>query len=1199
MQKNRKLPYAPEALLFLWIFLASIGSVLAVTYYVYSGDVSAGKAELTDQYTLTGLFQPLSFAADLVLSLLWFLLLYGIYQRRGPENLLARSLLSAAAGAGAGAASHFLSLAVLPSVCARAGLPFSAEGHLIAFLPYLLECVLLFFGTFWVLELLHRLTLRVKRPLLPAILGALLFSYAAVESLAMLAFPWLHTFYSYMPHGSTVPAPPTYPAFWEHAKMNLFWWLQPGTQSHSILMLLLLVGTIIVLLLTIRGADRKRRKNMLRLRQEDAGRDLLARDHGDTLVVYANAQDLLERPQRRLAWQAFLRRNGNAVHSARTETSFLYDRGLCMNAEAAAQDPERIAADPRTHVLLYQRTLSFPTLTRRQQEKLAEALEAKAAEGYRVIVQDSAGAGLFRRTAAERRLNEQFLPDNTGRLAIPQEVIDAYDGLKETRSIVHELSAEAKRSDDPFLREKTDILLSGEDPVAQFYDLLLLAEYCIHLRALRCFSDPARTEPVPADKLRRLTLGTLADAQRIPDLRFADPDLAQSVYDMSVLASYDGKTDLKTKYVRYNDLCTTVVRIRNRFLGHGAMTYFVNGAVLVRMAKLDRALLRVFLDASANPQGSFRLNAAASGAKAMVRIERSDDLPGITEIPARITRGGRIYYFAGWDRSEGGTTFDYLDFRTGQYLCFRAGDLQHPISIPLALRGGTGPSLVVEEPTDTAETPIAAAPQADGDPQADAAQQEPASAEPLSPADAKKRNKRRINWLNGWQNAAFLEYSEVGSEIWDMLNSDWKHLANLNYLNLATYEDRYLYPIFGEKDYTQDEFIRRLHLTLLQVEPACALRLFSLAHLKKRAAELAEDGTAALPIDASVVESLTRGTVTSGFLTPDSQTRIAVIGEDLPKLQNPYPWIRSLAIDTFSDPEDLMIWALNGAKTRRPSLLENEVAPTGRREEKGTLSADWMFARKSRAYWRILDDLGADSLLRSNTVFLSGFFRNLFDFPDPQTAANGLFEFLEFSVRSTHYFLLAASKKQPEREDFSPDFQTMCERILANTAPDSPLYARVRQRTFPVPPNLRRQLEALRETLPFDFDGSEIDFPGLGRLLRTLRNSTRGHGILSARNSAVLWVILLYAAVMMGEFLDLRELFIVPKTDPAPDAYGIEGTGLIWRYGIDAKTEHMLPDNNLYFLVRDGLPCPLHGYTSGRPRYLNYFTGTFVTPEFV
>ena len=72
--------------------------------------------------------------------------------------------------------------------------------------------------------------------------------------------------------------------------------------------------------------------------------------------------------------------------------------------------------------------------------------------------------------------------------------------------------------------------------MAQFYTLLKMAEYCIHIRALIMLCGQFPADSRIYEKIINPSFGTLCDLQEEPELIFQDPELAGALRWLDMLS---------------------------------------------------------------------------------------------------------------------------------------------------------------------------------------------------------------------------------------------------------------------------------------------------------------------------------------------------------------------------------------------------------------------------------------------------------------------------------------------------------------------------------------------------------------------------------------------------------------------------------------------------------------------------------------
>lgn len=841
----------------------------------------------------------------------------------------------------------------------------------------------------------------------------------------------------------------------------------------------------------------------------------VASDSCRRLILYVVPDDILRVPSVSLYWLYFLFLNGNNAVLTRNLSAFRKgdDYFTCFLPYANGELQE---ADYEDKVCLYIHNFMFASEPAPEKEqKIMDFLRSMEQRGFHVIAYQYFYTGSdpdFR--AAQKKIQNQellygpFLSAKDAMVRIPLDHMNQYEARRQAKMIYLKIRRLLLDTEgDPFLEDELYDLCVGSGIVAQFYTLLKMAEYCIHIRALCMLCSNSESDHGTCGKIINPSFGTLCGLQEEPELAFQDPELAGALRWLDMLSCTKGTSQIKTRRASYNELCQVMVRLRNRFVGHGTMIYSMDEQVLAPLATAVHRLVQVFLD------GSRQLPPGA-------RI-----LPSLTEssIPACLeTETGRCY-FSGIDQAG---YISYLDFSTGRYVSTHR---DRPLECVLLNVPACGDNARLAFPV-------------------------PEKAVPLSDPAAEKE---RVRFLRKWSaNPAtvWTFYSDAG--IFDRIPVD----LNCPYMKKAYFENEYAEKILHRKPTPE-----LWHDFLLETA-RCVVHLFDAPEwdwiLDSRNQE------------SPFLRHYIMDKAAEGELLPGAPLKIGVLGTPAHALINPYPWILSLEVQQFASYEALLGWASNTSSDHDRRTLGKNTRKQGREQA--------LFRQRTVFYRTLLKELDCPSPLLSPNLYVSGFFKNLFDYDDIETSAMAIFDFLEFTLLCVLYCLLGSQGIPPEKSLVNPDFQSIGELILAHCPVGSPIYENIHQRYAKIPPHCAELQDRLTRYLPFSIKGGRMDFGNLTRILRLLRNATRGHGFIQEDNAGVLWQLLLYYALICCKFLKLQDFRLE-----------VSGRGVRIGYADDLT---FLSD---YFIVENEVPCPLWEMKKQKRQYINYFHGAYVVPDLV
>lgn len=184
------------------------------------------------------------------------------------------------------------------------------------------------------------------------------------------------------------------------------------------------------------------------------------------------------------------------------------------------------------------------------------------------------------------------------------------------------------------------------------------------------------------------------------------------------------------------------------------------------------------------------------------------------------------------------------------------------------------------------------------------------------------------------------------------------------------------------------------------------------------------------------------------------------------------------------------------------------------------------------------------------------------------------------------YAALLELAGEPVAEKYvNPDFEALGENILKFVRKGTESWDRLYNGIFILPEACRKLHEKLQELLPYEITGETMDFRGLVHILRLLRNATRGHGTIQEDQAAVLWNLLLYYSLMCGSFLNLKNFGL----------YVSDGRVFA---GYENNYENGYREMSDYFMADGNVPCILWEAKKKIRRYINYFYGNYVVPDY-
>jgi len=205
-------------------------------------------------------------------------------------------------------------------------------------------------------------------------------------------------------------------------------------------------------------------------------------------------------------------------------------------------------------------------------------------------------------------------------------------------------------------------IVGRSNEVESFYQLLKVAEYIIHYRALLCLAEtPGLT--VSQDP----SFGAWNTAQ-MHYSKWEDAELDNTLRLLGTAAG--GRFQERNRYDR---ACSIMVCLYNHYVGHGTMVYRVTPEITAALAQVTDRLIREFYSEkrSLSPQSSLTVkDREGREIKAAAMVEKEDE-------PLLFSS---LVWFAD------GPSFEYISYSDGTY-CY-VGEERH--ILVLNAKGGTG-----------------------------------------------------------------------------------------------------------------------------------------------------------------------------------------------------------------------------------------------------------------------------------------------------------------------------------------------------------------------------------------------------------------------------------------------------------------------------------------------------------------------------
>ena len=215
-----------------------------------------------------------------------------------------------------------------------------------------------------------------------------------------------------------------------------------------------------------------------------------------------------------------------------------------------------------------------------------------------------------------------------------------------------------------YIITKLNAMSGNIEPMTQFYNMIKICEYCIHMQALKSLCSVGELSEKTNQKLIMPPLGTMSGLQNVSAM-IEDADLAEKARRLDMMLSGKSSSPLRKTKVSYLQLCDLIVRLRNRYLGHGVMSDQVTFELMEPLCAVMTCIVNTFVSSQ--------------------RLEDTDCLPspiGSDPVPALRIHNKETYYFCGYYTKEDQWYADYLCFKLGQSLRYRLDDMKKPVLIP-------------------------------------------------------------------------------------------------------------------------------------------------------------------------------------------------------------------------------------------------------------------------------------------------------------------------------------------------------------------------------------------------------------------------------------------------------------------------------------------------------------------------------------
>ena len=907
----------------------------------------------------------------------------------------------------------------------------------------------------------------------------------------------------------------------------------------------------------------------------DPGDDLI---HAKRLVLCVTPPDILDQAHLSFQWTRLIRRYGGRGRDSTGVLGFLIGEDYVLCPQAYRQltadqiaGKEKICMLVRRDAYLGKNLEMITDYSRCQYRLMDEYITGKEAEGFQIFLWEKTyGANALYKNHILKTFMESPYPVRISSEEIfPLSGLDQLASIRSRRRRCREMYEAVKAAGKPYLEKQFLPILAGEDTAASFYDLMKIAEYCIHIRALSVLSDPGGNHTDPAGKsidrhaLTHLSLGTMQYLQRSKGAPEAAVDITL------VKALKDLRQDKVKLRIAGFDLCTdTIVFLRNKYVGHGTMIYQVSEPMLESLAVITERILTHFL------AGSHEL-----GKDQYILPEVFQE-----QIPAVKMIDGQPWYFSRLCTIKGRDCIDYMAFDSGRH---RFYDLPgHPVRDNFILDRDKAQDML---PLNVAKSDLPPLP------------------------------RRKVYEKMGAPLLTIRAGEDSDGTVSSLLDEFPQKMVILG----GAYTD--FKELFGRIREDRRYDSETLHQLGIKVHVPVSItfiggKTWDLL-IEEGVADNPDLGTPDDPVFMEDMAMLKLVTIYRGMgnFLPWADIHVIVFGESRYKhlVKNPYPWIRVTDVQYFENGKDALLYGLNTSKSSSSGLIQTfrrqgiPTAIAGTVYDAVHLAADLTgisrrlvrtdYNSRQETYLRIINELGLKSplLYAHNNIYNAGFIKNILEFQDITTAVIALFDYMEFTCLTMSNFaiLVHLGKGKDTSEDagghpliadnehllIQANFTRNCQNILYYMPENAPCYEDLHFRSIKLPPRLKQLHRQLADILCCDIVSDQITFINLAALVGALRNITKGHGYIRGMEAGVLWEILMYDAMMLNRFLHLNEFHI--------EAYDSVGQVIL---GYPDAMYHLGSGMTMDHRV----PCPLYSVDRrGRLVYMNYFEGKFTVPQ--
>ena len=774
----------------------------------------------------------------------------------------------------------------------------------------------------------------------------------------------------------------------------------------------------------------------------------------DTLVVFTVSGFLEKNKEEDLTWWTFLAMRREAPSSTRSKYAARYENRYFIpysQYKAGAVEPD-----------LFKRIV-FVYYSRKGLDDYSEGiwLRKRADEGCMIL---SNNIVCFKDPDGQKRFekNSFYLPVmNFYKDILDLDLDRFYDLLYCSNSYKQlQFTVGIGRKGNEYILNKLNALALAADPVVQFYEIIKICEYCIHIRALKSLCADHEYSELNSEKLIHPSFGTVSSLQK-SDYVFSDPDLAMDARLLDMLLTGKHSSSISCLRVSYLQLCELIVRLRNRYLGHGIMSGKATFRMMKPLSKIMNLIVREFAGSDLPDQDDYLFTSFDGTAVPAVRIHQDN-----------------TYYFCGFYQDDSGWYADYMCFVMGLSIRCSLNDFIHPV-------------LIAEQ---TAEDPEA------GGELHNLPEEKPFI--PVLSGEARKSFVREMHHmafmpivydrigddyytsLTGTPNYSDYSVNLIG--VYDQLTVAEMPLEEFHHLLLGDRHPAYIAQYDREhienENWTEDTFGESVFLNTVHdglLLPQCKTVLAVCGADPER-----------------VVHPYPwiRNTFVAGFRDRHEY--------DL--------WRASFSTNMMYEFVDQMMREIMGYVPEK-----KKVAMIG--------SAMTEFGRQSRLYEKLLTEYSCKSILRnSDNIYFAGMLKNALDAPNLELSFISLFDFIEFAVLAVIYSSFAKNHLEPASPRDLTNVAVGGEVLLMLAEKyDNPALKGLGQMRIPVSGRLRELHQKSTRYIPVRLDGSTVSFLKTCEILRYLRNRTKGHGFIQPANAADLWQLAMHYTMILIRFLHL------------------------------------------------------------------------------